>query len=210
MKAGGGFGDIVAWHPYWGVHNKDLKSTVNLLSLTPAGKEVWITEVGAFGRNIGRSINDSEAIKADRVSWIISTLAAVSPRLKRIHYYHMRGAQDPAFNWDTGLTDWDGRRRLSWYLWCAASHGGNAADPSCTGMRSSAPAVASWGPGRLDVFLRGSSGALVHRAFDNGQWYGWNNRGGVINSSPEAVSWGQGRIDVFARGTGNAPYPHRL
>ena len=65
------------------------------------------------------------------------------------------------------------------------------------------PAVSSWGPNRLDVFVRDTNGALWHHWFD-GKWEGWENLGGSLESDPSAVSWGPNRIDVVARGTDDA------
>jgi len=67
---------------------------------------------------------------------------------------------------------------------------------------TSAPAVASWGPNRLDVFVRGPDSALWHIAWDGG-WHDWDSLGGILTSAPAAVSWGSNRIDVFVRNTGN-------
>jgi hypothetical protein len=63
--------------------------------------------------------------------------------------------------------------------------------------------VASWGPGRLDVFARGSDQQLWHRWFDSGRWSGWEALGGTLTSDPSAVSRMDGVIDVFARGGSN-------
>lgn len=73
-----------------------------------------------------------------------------------------------------------------------------------------APSVSSWGPNRLDVFVRwcdrdGRSN-LRHRYFD-GSWHGWEQVpgfSGQIASPPSAVSWAPNRIDVFARGANGA------
>jgi hypothetical protein len=72
-----------------------------------------------------------------------------------------------------------------------------------------APAVASWGPGRLDVFVQGGNDLLYHRwSTDGGSSFSsWESLGappGGLSSSPAAVSWGSNRIDVFARGADNA------
>jgi len=75
---------------------------------------------------------------------------------------------------------------------------------SLGGVISSAADVCSWGPGRLDVFARGTDNALWHRWFDRGSWSGWESLGGIITSDPGAASWSLGRIDVFARGTDGA------
>ena len=67
------------------------------------------------------------------------------------------------------------------------------------GPITSPPAVASWGPGRLDVFAAGADGQLVHRAFD-GEWDDWHTLGGIFKGGPAAVSWGKNRIDIFVQG----------
>jgi len=75
---------------------------------------------------------------------------------------------------------------------------------SMGGTLTSQPAVSSWGPGRLDVFARGSGNSLQHRWLSAGSWSAWENVGGVLTSEPAAVSWSAGRLDVFVRGTDNA------
>lgn len=66
------------------------------------------------------------------------------------------------------------------------------------------PAVASWGPQRLDVFGVATDRALYHKWFDGQRWHDWESLGGELTSRPAAVSWGPGRIDVFGRGLNNA------
>jgi hypothetical protein len=68
------------------------------------------------------------------------------------------------------------------------------------GYVTSAPDVASWSPGRLDVFVKGAGESLVHRYFQGG-WGEWEDWGGALASGagPGAVSWGPGRIDIFGR-----------
>lgn len=77
---------------------------------------------------------------------------------------------------------------------------GSSAWDSLGGTAVGSPAMSSWGPGRLDVFVRGSDDGLWHRYYQNG-WGPWEDLGGVLTSEPAAVSWGSGRIDVFARGS---------
>ena len=62
--------------------------------------------------------------------------------------------------------------------------------------------VTSWGPGRLDVFVRGNDNTLQHTWYD-GDWHDWESLGGTLTSSPAAVSWGSSRIDIFTRSTNN-------
>src|SRR5436190_2026162 len=75
---------------------------------------------------------------------------------------------------------------------------------SLGGSFTSAPAICSWGVGRLDVFGRGEDFALWHKWFDGAKWSDWEALGGSLTSPPTAVSWGAGRIDVFVRGTDRA------
>ena len=74
---------------------------------------------------------------------------------------------------------------------------------SIGGEADSSPAIASWGEGRLDVFVRAASGSLWQRAYTAGG-SDWTELGGTLQGDPAAVSWGPGRIDVFARGSDNA------
>ena len=68
------------------------------------------------------------------------------------------------------------------------------------GPITSSPAVASWGPARLDVFAAGADGQLVHKWWDGLKWHDWQTLGGVFKGAPAAVSWGLHRIDVFVQG----------
>ncbi len=75
---------------------------------------------------------------------------------------------------------------------------------SLGGVITASPAVASWGPGRLDVFVRGQDNALWQVTWNGASWSGWTGLGGVLAAAPAAVSWGPNRIDVFVRGVDNA------
>lgn len=90
---------------------------------------------------------------------------------------------------------------LQWSAWTAVK-------PPPAG-NASAPAVASWGPGRLDLFERGQDGNLWHRfSTDRGTtWSSWESLAspsGGMTCSPSAVSWSAGRVDVFVRGVDGA------
>jgi hypothetical protein len=79
---------------------------------------------------------------------------------------------------------------------------------SLRGEVSLAPAVSSWGSGRVDVFIRGSDNGLWQNTWNTTSWSGWTSMGGVLMSGPAAVSWSTKRIDVFVRGSDNGLY-HR-
>lgn len=70
---------------------------------------------------------------------------------------------------------------------------------------ASAPAIASWGPGSMSVFVRDGNDELMSRTRTSAGWGAWTKRGtGTFQGKPTAVSWGPGRIDVFVRGLDNA------
>lgn len=68
------------------------------------------------------------------------------------------------------------------------------------------PGAVSWGPNRIDVFIRGNDNALWHIDFNGTAWSGWENLGGSLTSGPDAASWASGRLDIFVRGPGNGLY----
>ena len=65
------------------------------------------------------------------------------------------------------------------------------------------PAISTWGPNRLDIFVRGSDSHLYWRNLSGTTWSAWSSLGGNIADQPAAVSWGANRVDVFSRGSGN-------
>jgi hypothetical protein len=124
-RVGGGWGDHVAFHPYWGAHAETTQTTLDVANLAPPGANVWITEVGAFARDQG-NVQATETTQNDKVWWLAERLAAL-PQVQRIHYYHMRG--NPNASWDTGLLEVDGSPRIAWHTWCAMARGDG--HPAC-------------------------------------------------------------------------------
>jgi hypothetical protein len=79
------------------------------------------------------------------------------------------------------------------------------------GALTSDPAVSSWGEGYLDVFWRGASGDLRHKAY-NGGWHPEESlghpaldSGGALTSKPAAVvaAGGAWALSVYARDAAN-------
>jgi hypothetical protein len=84
------------------------------------------------------------------------------------------------------------------------------APPSPYQSLIASPAVAAWGDGRVDVFIRDENYRLLHLPYAEGAWP--NNTVGVLKgpdqyidtmghalwADPGAVSWGLERLDVFA------------
>ncbi len=72
------------------------------------------------------------------------------------------------------------------------------------------PALVSWEPGRLDLFVRGGDNRLWQRFRPaGGGWSDWikpMGDDGVLASGPDVTSRGPGRLDVFVRGTDGQVY----
>ncbi len=69
---------------------------------------------------------------------------------------------------------------------------------------ASDPDLSSWGPYRLDFFVKNSSNQLRHKAYTGSGWTSWKtvtpvNGGSALASGPGAVSWGSNRIDVVGK-----------
>ena len=66
------------------------------------------------------------------------------------------------------------------------------------------PAVASWAPGRVDVFVRGADKVIHQTWLKDGVWRDWGTLGDMqMTSDPAVATWGADRLDLFARGPGN-------
>ncbi len=77
---------------------------------------------------------------------------------------------------------------------------------SLGGVCTASPASVSWGTtNRVDVFVRGSDGAVWQRTYNNG-WSTWIPLGGQLaaGTGPAVASWSAGRLDVFVQGTDGA------
>jgi hypothetical protein len=88
---------------------------------------------------------------------------------------------------------WNGSSWSGWVKELSAPPPGVASGAS--------PTVSSWGPGRLDVFIRGGDNAAWHNAWNGSSWSGWESQGGILVSDLAAVSWGSNRIDLIGVGT---------
>jgi hypothetical protein len=81
---------------------------------------------------------------------------------------------------------------------------------SLGGALTSSPAATSPGNGIIDVFVRGTNGALYEKTTTDGgnTWSTWTSLGGQIpaGTAPAACSWGSGRFDIFVQGMNGALY----
>lgn len=138
----------------------------------------------------------------------IGTPAAVSEGDGSLRVFSRKDFGQISFNMFSGLS-------RSWGAWSLLPAQGltssnlpvvvNVTNSSEVWIINSDPAVASWGPGRLDVFLvcRGSGGGygLLHTWADNNTWANkWEVLGtGYLQGNPAATSVGPGGVDVFVR-----------
>lgn len=121
-------------------------------------------------------------------------------------------AGDPAaVSWDTGRIDVfavgenDRMFHKAWSdsAWYPSATGWEDLGGKFHKVLNSPPAVASWGPDRLDVFGVGMDGGVWHRAWTGSGWYPkneWESLGGRFCSSVAATSWGPNRLDLFGIG----------
>jgi C1A family cysteine protease len=74
------------------------------------------------------------------------------------------------------------------------------------GVLTSRIAVGRNADGRLELFVRGTDGAVWHKwqVAPNSSWSGWASEGGVITSNISVGQNADGRMELFVRGTDNA------
>jgi hypothetical protein len=72
------------------------------------------------------------------------------------------------------------------------------------GITTGSPAVATSGPGKVDVVVRGTDDAVWTRSATNGTWGAWRSIGGMVTEPPVVTSSGTGKVEVFVRGADGA------
>ena len=121
-------GDMVGWvrefqrharhrTQIWGLHNyvdANRFRTSGTEALLKAVKgEIWFTETGGLVRrrySTAIPLNESPEHAARAVRWVFK-LATLSPRIRRIYFYHWMPADDRKARWDSALIDHRGRPR---------------------------------------------------------------------------------------------------
>ena len=113
-----------------------------------------------------------------------------------------------AASWAAGRFDVFGNHQGDlWHIWFTDGHWsswenlGHLVDTPIFGgftvaFLTSAPAVTSWGPHRLDIFAFAGNW-LIHKWFDNG-WHDWEGLGtGLYSDDPAVTSPAPHRLEVF-------------
>jgi hypothetical protein len=102
----------------WGLHNYidanrfRTSGTRALLKAAPRG-QIWFTETGGLvvRRNGSRIAFPGSKRHAARATKQVFKLAALSPRVRRIYFYHWQPAKTPLPTWDSALVDPRGKPR---------------------------------------------------------------------------------------------------
>jgi hypothetical protein len=74
------------------------------------------------------------------------------------------------------------------------------------GNLTSAPALNSQADGIVNLWARGTDGALYQQYWDGTAWSAWFSLGGGIVGAPSVVSRTENVVNVYVRGAGNATY----
>jgi hypothetical protein len=180
-----------------------------LNSLGGSGKTLWITETG-WPAEAEYGVGDAEQanLLTASINWAKANAAGLN--LQAFIWYNYRDIAVGTWQYRSGLRRLDGSYRPSWWAfeeetgapewpksgWYTDNIGGNI---------SSDPDIASWEPGRLDVFAKSGTSTLKHTFFPlaNG-WAPWESLEGSLSSGPGAVSWGPNRVDVVGRAANNS------
>jgi hypothetical protein len=74
------------------------------------------------------------------------------------------------------------------------------------GNLTSAPAVNSQSAELLNIWARGTDGAVYQRSWNGSAWVDWFSVGGGIEGAPASVSRAENVIDIYVRGANRATY----
>ena len=77
---------------------------------------------------------------------------------------------------------------------------------SLGGNLTSGPALASQADGIVNVWARGTDGAVYQRSWTGSAWTEWGSLAGGIYGAPAAISRAPGFINLYVRGSGNQSF----
>jgi hypothetical protein len=121
-------GDMVGWirefkrhvqHKprIWGLHNyvdaNRFRQSGTRAMLRAVNGQIWFTETGGIVYRPNPTkipMNESAPHAAKAVRWVFK-LAALSPRIRRVYFYHWVAPPSRKIHWDSALTDHKGRSR---------------------------------------------------------------------------------------------------
>jgi hypothetical protein len=101
----------------WGIHNyvdaNRFRTTGTRAMLRTVKGEIWFTETGGVvkrSRSSPIKFPDGAEHAASVTNFVLTKLARISPRVKRVYLYHFQN-QGPKATWDSGVLDPHGRPR---------------------------------------------------------------------------------------------------
>jgi peroxiredoxin len=123
----------------------------------------------------------------------------------------LAGTGPAAYAWGGAQIGWlvTGTNKALYHMWKDSA--GTHSWENLGGVLTSSPAATAPTTGVIDVYGRGSNGALYQKEYSSTAWgSSWTSLGGQLASGtgPAACSWGAGRLEVFVQGTNGALY-HR-
>jgi spore germination protein YaaH len=145
----------------------------------PAGQERWDTWINT-------TMNCTRELYWDDTT-------SLAPKYDLVNTDNLRGVGLWNLNYGGGAPE----------LWQLLAAKFTAPWTSLGAVLSAGPDAASWGPGRVDVIVKGGNNGLWQASMNGNALSSWMSLGGGLTSDPGVESWGPNRIDVFARGTDN-------
>ncbi|HEY5815330.1 MAG TPA: hypothetical protein VIS95_03215 [Solirubrobacterales bacterium] len=208
--------DAFSLHPYSfekglsGVQTYVNEARSNL-STHFGNKQLWITELGwnvsPWGDSGHQAVSESQQATnlTESFNWIKSVASEKNINLL-IWYFFRDVSASEAWDYHAGLRRSDGSYRPAWDAFQAQTGATPYPDPNpyswhsenIGGYSTSDPDALTAGQGHIEVFARGSDGALWTRSYDNFKWNSWSSVASSIVGGPGAT-WGGGKATAIAR-----------
>ena len=192
--------DGALWWKHWdGTAWSASTSLGGVLTSSPAATSPGTGQVNVFVRGTDGALYEKTTANGG-TSW--SSWYRIGGQL-------LAGTGPAACNWGSAWTGWfvTGTDNNLYHM--SVVNGKQSGWENLGGYLTSSPAAASPGSGRVNVFVRGSDGAVYQRYWPNaGSWSNWTSLGGQIpaGTGPAASSWGSGRLDLLVQGMNGALY----
>jgi hypothetical protein len=224
LEVGGAF-DGLSLHPYTfaATEAEDLANFKTRVEEAREGldkyntsKTLWITELGwpvaGEGGTPTVTTTEQKNLLTSSFNWIKSH--ATEKKIQLVNWYTYRDGACGGWQCHAGLREaGSGAAGAFRSAWAAFQSQTGAAkwefvdsnpnswhSENLGGNTTSSPDLSTKGPGRLQVFGRGSDGALWSRTMGFEAWSGWTSLGGSLreNGGPGAVSINSSSTDVVA------------
>ncbi len=178
---------------------------------------LWITETGyALEKGTGEPAGfevipvtsaQQASLLRETVTFVETHASPASLNLQGLFWYNVSDFEGAHWDAHCGLRTASGGYRPAWFDFQELMGAPEWPQPvwnteNLGGVTESAPAISSWGPGRADLWARGTDNSLDHRSWEPSTgWTTWEQIGvgKVLTSAPSAVNVNSNRIDVVGR-----------